>query len=113
MANLKLTKPAMLAAVSYLVMAFIILLPINGPCDRNDPNCYNLSKRLLVLLLMVIPIGLSIYSINCMVAGNCVVWSWVNSIFIAAWVLLFLLATVLSFDNRQTVNQVYIIEEGL
>lgn len=96
-----MSKPALLAAVAYLVMAFVILLPLNGPCDPNDPMCYTLPKRILVVVLMLIPIGLSIYSINCMVQGNCIVWSWVNSIFIALWVLLFLVATVMSFDNRQ------------
>ena len=109
-----LSKPAMLAAVSYLIMGFVILLPLNGSCDpARDPVCYNLPRRLLVLLLMLIPIGLSIYSINCMVVGNCMVWSWVNSIFIALWVLLFLIATVMSFDARnssESVNGIIIVD---
>ncbi len=97
-----LTKPAMLAAVAYIIMAFVILLPLdNRKCDAlNDPTCYNFSKRILTLLLMLIPIGLSIYSINCMMVGNCVLWSWVNSVIIALWVLLFIIAIVMSADNR-------------
>jgi protein-S-isoprenylcysteine O-methyltransferase Ste14 len=106
-----LSKPAMLAAVAYLVMAFIILIPIDGQCKANENNCYNLPKRILIVLLMLIPIGLSIYSLNCMVIGKCVVWSWINSIFIALWVLLFLIATVMSFDQRRgMVDEIYIIQ---
>jgi hypothetical protein len=92
----------LLAAVSYLIMAFIIMLPLNGSCDPRDPGCYTFPRRLLVLLLMLIPIALSVYSINCMVVGKCMVWSWVNSLFIALWVLLFLIATVMSFDSRDS-----------
>ena len=107
----ELSKPAMLAMVSYLVMAFIILLPLNGYCDpQKNPGCYNMPKRLLVVLLMLIPIGLSVYSINCMVVGKCMVWSWVNSVFIALWVLLFLIATVASFDNRKQIDQIVIMQ---
>ena len=97
-----LTKPAMLAAVAYIIMAFVILIPLdNKRCDAlNDPSCFNFGKRILTLLLMLIPIALSIYSINCMMVGNCVLWSWVNSVFIALWVLLFIVAIVMSADNR-------------
>lgn len=101
-----LSKPAVLAAISYLIMAFVILLPLNGSCDpRKDSQCYNFPRRLLILLLMIIPIGLSIYSINCMVVGNCMVWSWINSIFIALWVLLFIITMVMSFDNQTIILQ--------
>jgi len=107
----QLSKPAMLAMVSYLIMAFIILLPLNGYCDPKSPApCYNFPRRILVVLLMLIPIGLSVYSINCMVVGKCMVWSWVNSVFIALWVLLFLIATVASFENRRKVDQIYIMQ---
>jgi hypothetical protein len=101
MAKFELSKPAVLASVSYLIMAFVILLPLNqGKCDPKDPECYTFSKRIMTVIMMLIPIGLSIYSINCMMVGKCSVWSWVNSIFIAIWVLLFLVATVLSLDAR-------------
>ena len=101
-AKFELTKPAILATVSYLIMAFVILLPLNQTkCDPRDPECSTFSKRVLTVILMLIPIGLSIYSINCMMVGKCTIWSWVNSIFIAIWVLLFLIATVMSLDGRQ------------
>jgi hypothetical protein len=35
-----------------------------------------------------------------MVSGKCIVWSWVNSVAIALWVLLFVVASALSYDNQ-------------
>jgi hypothetical protein len=99
----ELSKPALLAAVAYLVLAFAILLPLDNrkSCDpAADPTCYNFGRRFLTLILMLIPIGLSIYSINCMTVGKCTVWSWVNSVLIALWVLLFLVAIVTSQENQ-------------
>lgn len=100
MASIELSKPAMLAAVAYLVMAFVILLPLGATGSEAGKPTPALGKRIMTLVLMLIPIGLSIYSINCMVVGKCVIWSWVNSIIIAAWVLLFLVAMVLSTERR-------------
>ena len=103
---MQLTKPALLAAVAYLIMAFVILLPLDYErgCDPRDPTCYNFGKRLLTVILMLIPIALSIYSINCMMVGKCVVWSWVNSIVIAVWVLLFLIAMMLSANQQKKIQ---------
>lgn len=98
MSAIELSKPAMLAAVSYLVMAFVVLLPLEGSgADKKDGG---FGKRLMTVVLMLIPIALSIYSINCMVVGKCIIWSWVNSVVIALWVLLFLVAIVLSTERK-------------
>ena len=100
-----LTKPALLAAIAYLVLAFAVLIPLDNHknCDPNtDPTCYNFGKRFLTLFLMLIPIGLSIYSIQCMMVGKCYIWSWVNSGVIALWVLLFLVAIVLNTQQRSS-----------
>jgi hypothetical protein len=97
-----LTKPAILAAISYAIMAFIILLPLDiGPYDPEftETKKYNFGYRLLLLVIMLIPIGLSIYSINCFVVGKCRVWSWINSISIALWVILFLTASFISSES--------------
>lgn len=89
-----LSKPAVLASISYLIMAFAIVLPL-GLNEKDKPK-YNFWKRLLVVFILLIPIALSIYSINCMVVGGCHVWAWVQGIAIAFWVLLFLVATLMS-----------------
>lgn len=100
----ELSKPAYLAAVSYVILGLAILLPLNiggtDPVYGEELGAYNFARRFLIVLLMIIPIGLSIYSINCMMVGKCVIWSWVNALVIAVWVLLFLMASVLSYDVR-------------
>lgn len=99
-----LTKPAFISAVAYFVLAFVVLLPLNiGDLDPNYPKAqqYNFWNRLLIVLVMLIPIALSLYSINCMMVGKCVVWSYVNSIFICIWVLLFVTAALLSRQSQE------------
>lgn len=97
--SFKVTKPAYIAAVAYLVMAFVVLLPLDiGELDKTKK--YNFWNRLLIVLVMLIPIALSLYSINCMMVGKCVVWSYVNSIFICIWVLLFVTAALMSAKTQ-------------
>jgi protein-S-isoprenylcysteine O-methyltransferase Ste14 len=99
-----LSKPAMLAAISYLIMAFIIILPFDiGNYDSKYEKTkeYNFSYRVLLLIIMLIPIGLSIYSINCFVIGKCVVWGYINAIIIALWVMLFVMAALLSSSSNK------------
>jgi putative copper export protein len=99
-----LEKPTFLAAVAYIVLAFIVLLPLNiGELDPNfeKTNKYSLMNRLLILFVMIIPIGLSLYSINCMVKGKCMTWSYINSIFICIWVVVFVLVAILSNQQQQ------------
>lgn len=100
-----ISKPALLAAISYAVMGFIILLPFNS--IKSDGSIYtpSFSNRIIILILMIIPFALSIYSINCMIVGKCFVWSWVQSTTIALWTLLFILASFLtqreSYQNKR------------
>lgn len=89
---MKITKPALLAAISYLIMSMAIVLPFN----IGDGMKYSFGHRFLLLILMIVPIILSVYSINCMWVGKCYIWSWVNAAVIAGWVLLFILAVVLA-----------------
>jgi len=93
--GMKLSRPAFLAAVSYIIMAFAIVMPFN----IGDGINYSFGHRFLVLLVVLVPILLSIYSVNCMYVGKCHVWSWVNAIVIAVWVLLFVLTAVLASSS--------------
>jgi hypothetical protein len=101
----QLSKPAILASISYLVLAFMILLPFNSyKLDPEQPATkQTFGYRLLVLFIMLIPFGLSIYSINCMMVGKCVVWSYVQAIAIAVWVMLFVFATLISTESQREV----------
>lgn len=91
---MEITRPAIIAFFAYLVLAFMIMLPL--PSNEYPGRKYHFGYRLLVLFIMLIPIGLSLYSINCMMVGKCVIWSYVQSIAIVLWVMLFVLATLLS-----------------
>lgn len=102
-----ITRPAIIASIAYLILGFMILLPFpvnSTPLDDDRrPAKYNFGYRVLVLIIMLIPIGLSIYSINCMMVGRCVVWSYIQAIAIALWVMLFVVATLLSTEKETIV----------
>lgn len=94
---LSLSQPALLASVSYLILSFAILLPLNQ--WKTSPTKPPLIMRIFMLLIMIIPFSLSVYSINCMMRGGCKVWSYFQSILIAVWVFLFIVAALISREN--------------
>ncbi len=102
----KLSKPAYIAFIAYLVIAAIIILPFNiksvmDPENETDLSSrYVFTQRLFLVSLMIIPFAVSVYSINCFVVGNCVTWSYFQAILVVIWVLLFLLGTVLSSQSQ-------------
>jgi hypothetical protein len=95
----KLYTPAVIAFVGYIVLALTILLPFEYPIydEVNDSVyivTYDVGQRILMLLLMSIPIALSVYTINCMMAGKCVMWSYVVSIVTLIWIALFVVTAM-------------------
>jgi hypothetical protein len=107
LAGFELKAPAYIAAVAYIVMVITILLPFEFPAYDEVTGeeyivKYDLGQRFLALLLMTIPIALSIYTINCMMTGNCMVWSYVVSIVTVVWVAIFVIsAMVYTFRKKQ------------
>ncbi len=106
---IKLSNPAYAVAIGYLVVLIVILLPfnINGVIDPQLASSlspkYNLIERLFLILLMIIPFALSIYSINCFVVGKCVTWSWIHAVIVLLWVILFVSGAV--FFSRTTTTK--------
>ena len=99
-AGLKMYVPAIIALVGYIIMAIVILLPFEYPIYDEKTNKtyvlkYNFGQRLLSLILMTIPIILSVYTINCMMAGSCLVWSYVVSIVTVLWIAMFVLTAMI------------------
>lgn len=97
--GLKMYIPATIAFIGYIVMAVFVILPFEYPVydevkDSTYIVKYNLGQRLITLLLMTIPIALSIYTINCMMAGQCVVWSYIVSVTTVLWIALFVLSAI-------------------
>jgi ABC-type iron transport system FetAB permease component len=89
------------------VVALVVLLPfdIGNLFDvevlgiRNDPNSYNAGVRILLLLFILVPMALSIYSINCLIVGNCHIWAWVQTILILLWVVAFVALIIMATAN--------------
>ena len=106
MGKITLSKPAFIAAFAYMIVAGIILLPFNikpalDPENETDISTkYVFTQRLFLVLLMIIPFALSVYSINCFVVGKCFVWSYIHSFLAVVWVLLFILGTVISSQSQ-------------
>lgn len=99
-AGMTITTPAIVALIAYLVLAFVIILPFEFPVVDQETGeeyivKYDFAQRLIVLLLMSIPIALSVYTINCMMAGNCILWSYVVSFLSVFWVILFIVTAVI------------------
>jgi len=91
--------PAVIALIGYAIMAIIILLPFEYPVydEKKGKKVYikyNPGQRIVTLLLMTIPIILSVYSINCMMAGNCLVWSYVVAISTVLWIAMFVISAI-------------------
>lgn len=94
--GLKMYTPAIIAFIGYIVMALVILMPFEIPVydEANDKVYvvkYDLAQRLVSLLLLSIPFALSVYTINCLMAGQCLVWSYVMSIMTIVWISLFVI----------------------
>jgi hypothetical protein len=90
MDGIKLTGPALVALVGYAILVFIVLLPVDmytfdENTDKYVKQRYSFPYRLLVALLLLFPFLLSVYSVNCMMVGNCVAWSWIVSIITILW----------------------------
>lgn len=97
--NLKLSRPALIALIAYFIMALIILLPfdISKTMPEEEKYKYDVKRRFKILLLLLIPIALSVYSVDCMIKGNCWTWSYIQAILIALYVILF---SVVTLQNR-------------
>ena len=83
---MKLAYPTIIAGLAYLIMIITVLLPLY---NKDKSQKIDLKSRILLVLLLSIPIALSLYSIDCMIKGRCVVWSYANAIAICLWVILF------------------------
>lgn len=97
-----IAKPTIIAAVAYFVLSLILLLPFHvGQYDPkyDETRKFDFKYRLLLVLFMLIPIGISLYSINCMFVGKCYIWSYLHSLIICVWVMLFFLASLIASER--------------
>jgi preprotein translocase subunit SecG len=96
--NLKLSAPASIALLAYTAVVLAVLLPfdighifdVDSVGIYNDSSKYNVLTRLAILVFLMIPISLSIYTINCLVVGRCYTWSYIQAALVVLWVVLIL-----------------------
>lgn len=105
-AGFELSMPAVIALIAYIVLALVIMLPFEFPVtDERTGEVvivkYNFMERLIVLVLLLIPVGLSVYTINCMMMGNCKTWSYIVSIISVFWVVLFVISAFVYTLNKK------------
>ena len=104
--SLKISTPAYVALISYVVLCIAVLRPVEyqyqDSCSSDiKTRSYNLGERVLIILMMTLPIALSVYSINCMMVGNCVALSWVVSLITVFWVAVFVItAFIFTFGSK-------------
>lgn len=102
----KLTTPAYATLIAYVILAVVILTPFEFPVydDRTQKQVivkYDFMQRLIMLILMLLPLALSVYSINCMIVGDCEMWSYIVAFLSIFWVGIFvLMAFFYTFANK-------------
>jgi uncharacterized membrane protein len=86
-----LSKQATLALIGYIILILSVFLPYKLSDDENDKNYY-LKERVIYSFIMLVPIFISIFTINCMVTGSstkgCGTLSWLNAGAVFIWALL-------------------------
>jgi hypothetical protein len=108
--GIRLTYPGVVTLVGYALIVFIVLLPIDMYKYDDKTGAYVKQKysfpyRLLVALLLLFPFLLSVYSVNCMMVGNCTTWSWVVALLTLLWAILITVTTLSS--GSFTVDELY------
>jgi len=106
--GLTFSTPALIALIAYVILALVIVLPFEFPVtDERTGEVvvvkYDLTERIIVLILLLIPVGLSVYTINCMMVGNCLLWSYIVSLISVFWVVLFVISAFVYTLNKKRV----------
>ena len=91
-----ITTPAYIMIVAYLIVGVVILIPFelkvyNDATQEFEIIEYNILHRVLLILYLLLPVCLHVYSVNCMMVGNCTIWSYVYTFIHVAWILVFIL----------------------
>lgn len=78
----RLTTPGLVTLIGYALLVVLVLLPFDmyvwdPEQQKLVRRPYSVGSRVLLALLLLFPYLLSVYSVNCIVTGNCVLWAWV------------------------------------
>jgi hypothetical protein len=91
-----LSTPAYILAIAYIIVCVIIILPFelkiyNDATSQYEVIEYNFLHRLLLILYLLLPIILHVYSVNCMMVGNCTLWSYIYTFIHVVWIVVFII----------------------
>lgn len=94
-----LTYPAIVAIVGYIILAIVVLLPFDMYTydERNNTyvrNPYHFGSRFLIMILLLFPFFLGVYTVNCMMVGHCHVWSWIVAAATLLWSFIVIVTTI-------------------
>ena len=103
--GLRITAPAIVTLVGYLILAVIIIVPFDMYAWSDEKNeyvryRYNFWQRLFLLLLLLFPLLLGVYSVNCFVVGKCVVLSWAVALVTILWATAVIIAALINRSFR-------------
>ena len=96
----RFTTQAQVAILGYIILSVAVLLPVNVEKEQ-----YNLTERILSLVMMLLPMIVTVYTINCLVVGSnkgglpCELLAWLNSGSILIWSILVLVLTLLLYGH--------------
>lgn len=105
--NKYFSNQAKLAMLGYLLLSISFFIPIKSPEEKELK--YNLSERVLSFVIMLLPIVISVYTINCMVVGvsdggiPCNLLAWLNSLSVFVWSFIILLGTLMLLNTTKPV----------
>lgn len=96
--GLTITAPALVTLIGYAILVFIVLLPLDmytydDKTGKYVKQRYSFGYRLLVALLLLFPFILSVYSVNCMMVGNCHILSWIIALITLLWAIVITVTT--------------------
>ena len=97
----KITPPALVTLVGYAILLFVVLLPVDMFTYDDKLKAYVKQKysfpyRLLIALLLLFPFLLSVYSVNCIIIGNCHLWGWILALLTLLWAVVITVTTFTS-----------------
>ena len=99
--GIRLTSPAVVTLIGYAILVFIVMLPVDmytydDKTQKYIKQKYSFGYRLLIVLLLLFPFLLSVYSVNCMMVGSCTLWSWVVAMLTLLWAVIITVTTISS-----------------
>ena len=103
-----MTPQVMVAMIAYALLLVLILLPLDLFIYKDETSNYvkqkwSLGQRLVLLLLMLLPFGLSVFTVSCISSGYtpaCGAWGWIIAVITMLWAIV-VTVTALSSGSVQ------------